>query len=207
MNATSIPILLDYTSLRHFSNWSDAFGNDHSLKVDIGCGKDDSLIERALHEPRVNFIGIEYDRGIAYRLESKVRRSGVTNLRIISFEARFALETFFEGESVQTFFLHFPDPWPKRKHARRRILTHAFVSLLREKLVPGGEFLIATDVLAIAQGGLKVIEGVKGFSNCADEGQFEKQKSIPTRTLYEQKFLRQNLPIYYLRFKKNENPG
>lgn len=219
INSTSIPkllgtrhlkdfnILLDYHSLRSFSNWSDTFGNVHPLKVDIGCGKDDSLIERALLEPQVNFVGIEYERGIAFRLESKVRRSGASNIRILSFEGLFALRTFFEDESVQVFSLHFPDPWPKRRHARRRILSPPFVHCLQDKLVKDGEFFIATDVLAIADLGLSVVEEVGGFLNCAGGKNFEQQKHLPTQTLYEKKFLNQGLPIYYLKFKKNKQVG
>src|SRR5574341_212871 len=85
-------VLWDYQTFRDFKGWGSVFGNDHTLKVEIGCGKDDSLIQRALLEPETNFIGIENDPGIAFRFEKKVRRSQVNNLRIILFEAQLALE-------------------------------------------------------------------------------------------------------------------
>ena len=195
-------ILLDYQALRDFSGWGKFFGNDHPLKVEIGCGKDDSLIKRATLEPEINFIGIENDAGIAYRFERKVRRSKITNLRIVLFDAHFVLKNLLDRESVRVFFLQFPDPWPKRRHARRRVLSLEFVQEIWERLVPQGEFFIATDVLEMAQWALELIGENRGFLNCAGEKMFESQKPFSVFTLYEQKFMGQGLPIYYLRFKK-----
>jgi tRNA (guanine-N7-)-methyltransferase len=209
MQVASVPnmscvseILLDYQALRDFSGWKNFFGNDHPLKVEIGCGKDDSLIKRATLEPEINFIGIENDAGIAYRFERKVRRSKITNLRIVLFDAHFVLKNLLDRESVRVFFLQFPDPWPKRRHARRRVLSLEFVQEIWERLVPQGEFFIATDVLEMAQWALELIGENRGFLNCAGEKMFESQKPFSIFTLYEQKFMDQGLPIYYLRFKK-----
>lgn len=197
-------ILLDFQALRDFKGWGNVFGNNHPLKVEIGCGKDDSLIQRALLEPGINFIGIESDAGIAFRFERKVRRSEVANLRIVLFDAHFVLKNLFDRESVQVFFLQFPDPWPKRRHTRRRVLNPDFVREIREKLVPQGEFFIATDVYEMAQLALELVGQNGGFLNCAGEKIFESKKPFSVFTLYEQKFMSQGLPIYYLRFRKTE---
>jgi tRNA (guanine-N7-)-methyltransferase len=91
LDLAPLTVLLNYQTLRDFKGWESLFGNFQPLKVEIGCGKDDSLIERALLEPQTNFIGIENDSGIAFRFERKVRRSGALNLKIVLFEAHFVL--------------------------------------------------------------------------------------------------------------------
>jgi tRNA (guanine-N7-)-methyltransferase len=202
LDLAPLTVLLNYQTLRDFKGWESLFGNFQPLKVEIGCGKDDSLIERALLEPQTNFIGIENDSGIAFRFERKVRRSGALNLKIVLFEAHFVLSHLLNQESVETFFLQFPDPWPKRRHAKRRVLNFDFVKKLWERLVPEGEFFIATDVPDIAQLALEMVNQVGGFINCAGKEIFEPKKAYPVLTLYEKKFLSQGLPIYYLRFKK-----
>lgn len=191
-------IVLNYTSLKNFKSWEDAFQNQNALKVEIGCGKDDSLIERALHEPQTNFIGIESDSGIAYRLQNKIRRSKASNLKILLFEAQFTLGRFFEDKSVQAFCIQFPDPWPKKRHAKRRIFSEKFISLLRTRLNSRGELFIATDVQDMANLACEVVSKVGGFLPVDCQG----QKPFPFFTLYEKKFLKLGLPIYYLLYEK-----
>ncbi len=191
-------ILIDYERLYLFENWFQFFGNDHPLKIEIGCGKDDSLVERAVHEPQSNFVGVESDVGIAYRLEKKVKRSKATNLKILLFQAEYALNRFFEEETIQDFFIQFPDPWPKKRHAKRRIFQKEFITLLQSKLVSKGGLFIATDVKDMADLAIQVIQEVGGFESLDCNG----QKPFPFFTLYEKKFLKLGLPIYYLKYQK-----
>jgi len=195
-------VLLDYAGIRDFQGWDREFGNTHLLKVDIGCGKDDSLIQRAVLEPHFNFIGIEHDGEMAYRLEKKIRRSGASNVRVVYFDARFAVKELFQSESVPFFSMQFPDPWPKRRHAGRRMMAVDFVKILWEKLLPDGEFFVATDVPEIAKLSLETVTASGCFKNCAGDKIYQEKKPFPSLTLYEQKFLKEGLPIYYLLFKK-----
>jgi tRNA (guanine-N7-)-methyltransferase len=195
-------VLLDYTGIRDFQGWDREFGNTFPLKVDIGCGKDDSLIQRAALEPAFNFIGIEYDGEMAYRLEKKIRRSGLPNVRVVYFDARFAVKDLFQPESVPFFSMQFPDPWPKRRHASRRMMAVDFVKIIWEKLLPDGEFFVATDVAEIAQLSLETVTASGCFQNCAGDKIYQEKKPFSSLTLYEQKFLKEGLPIYYLLFRK-----
>ncbi|MBI1870585.1 MAG: tRNA (guanosine(46)-N7)-methyltransferase TrmB [Chlamydiae bacterium] len=198
MGSLTEHVLLDYTSIRNFKSWKELFKNPQPLKVDIGCGKDDALIERALHEPHFNFIGIENDSGIAYRFEKKIRRSKATNLLLVLFDAHFVIEKMFDNESVELFSMQFPDPWPKKRHHKRRVLTSPFVKILRDKLRENGEFFVATDVQAVSELALEVVNICGGFKRIT-QGEL---KSHPFHTLYEKKFLSHGLPIHYLKFKK-----
>ncbi|MBI1884288.1 MAG: tRNA (guanosine(46)-N7)-methyltransferase TrmB [Chlamydiae bacterium] len=191
-----VEILLDYKALESFQGWEGVFGKKAPLKVDMGCGKDPFLIQCAMKDPKSHFIGVEQDSKIAYRFENKVRKSGLENIRVLHFEGHFALQRFFLPESIDHFFLQFPDPWPKKRHVKRRILSVAFVKELWQKLKPTGEFFIATDVQEIAQLGQEVVGQAGGFERMSDE------KPYPFLTLYEEKFLKQKLPIYYQRYKK-----
>lgn len=195
-------IVLDYHAIRNFCGWPAAFGRQGPLRVDIGCGKDDSLIDRALDRPDVNFVGIECDAGVAYRLEKKVRRQRAQNIRIVQFDARFALEHLFGPGSVQGFTMHFPDPWPKSRHARRRLLDQELAAVIRDKLENGGEFFIATDVRDMAESALKIIGETAGFLNVFGRNTSSFERPYPYPTLYEQKFVLQGLKIYYLLFRK-----
>lgn len=193
-----VKILLDYDDIRDFQGWETVFGRNSFLKVDIGCGKDDALILRAKSDPDCDYIGIENDRGIAYRLETKIRRSGVTNLRVICFEGHFVIKNFFQEESIQSFSIQFPDPWPKKRHHRRRIMNEDFVRLLHAKLQSNGDLFIITDFKEISEIALELVQKFGGFKL------YSTQKPFPFTTLYESKFIRQGLPIYYLCYKKSD---
>lgn len=187
---------------RQFSGWGKVFDNHHPLKVEIGCGKDDSLIERAQRESLYNFVGIESDAGVAYRLESKIRRSRITNVRVIAFDGPHAVKNLFLPDTVHTFYIQFPDPWPKKRHAKRRILKDDFIKIIYEKLVPMGTLFIATDVDLVAELALSTIQRVGGFKNKSMDGAYLHEKPFSQLTLYERKFLKEGKRIYYLQFDK-----
>lgn len=195
-------IFLTGDFFKEFKNWEEIFLNSCPLKVEVGCGKDDSLIERAKMEPQSNFIGIESDTGVARRLESKIRRSGVSNLRVIAFDGPHAVQHLFSPGSVHAFYIQFPDPWPKKRHAKRRIFRNEFMNVLHEKLITGGILFIATDVKETAELALSVVQNMRGFTNEAGDHIFCSQKPFSYMTLYERKFLKEGKRIYYLLFRK-----
>ena len=121
------------------------FGRIAPLHVDLGCG-DGSFI-RALAEsmPERNFLGIERLLG---RISSAARKAAtVENVRLLRMESSYAVRYLLPAGSVETFYLLFPDPWPKRRHWRRRIVTGEFLGAISQALAENGRFLIATDHL------------------------------------------------------------
>jgi tRNA (guanine-N7-)-methyltransferase len=121
------------------------FENDNSLEVDIGAGKGRFLLARALEHPELNFFGIERQNGRLYRMAKKIRRHALTNVKLARVEASAGIELMLEPESVSTFYILFPDPWPKKRHYRRRLINTAFMDLLHSKLCSGGVIHYASD--------------------------------------------------------------
>jgi tRNA (guanine-N7-)-methyltransferase len=121
------------------------FGRNVPLQVDLGCG--DGLFICALAErmPERNFLGIERLLG---RIRSAARKAAtVGNVRLLRIESSYAVRYLLPAGSVETFYLLFPDPWPKRRHWQRRIVTGEFLRAISQTLAKNGRFLVATDHL------------------------------------------------------------
>ncbi|MGB9474132.1 MAG: tRNA (guanosine(46)-N7)-methyltransferase TrmB [Candidatus Udaeobacter sp.] len=119
------------------------FGRKASLRVDLGCGDGSFLCAMAQRMPGNNFLGIE-------RLLDRVRASArkaaaLDNVRLLRIESSYAVRYLLPAESVETFYLLFPDPWPKRRHHARRIVTPDFLSSVHAALEKNGSFYVATD--------------------------------------------------------------
>lgn len=116
------------------------------LEVDLGCGDGSFLIEMAKQHPERNFLGVERLAGRVGKVERKIRRSGLTNVRILRLESAYTVGWLLPTASVSRLHLLCPDPWPKKKHHRRRlVIDPEFQNGLRRVLVPDGEFLHKTD--------------------------------------------------------------
>lgn len=123
----------------------EIFGNDHPCEVDLGCGDGKFLIEMAQHYPERNFIGVERLLGRARKVARKIERCGLSNARVLRLETQYVVEWLLAPESISRLHLLCPDPWPKAKHHKRRVFQVPFLKLVRQLLVPGGEFCFKTD--------------------------------------------------------------
>src|SRR5436190_20493377 len=121
------------------------FGRKAPLHVDLGCGDGSFLCALAQRLPARNFLGIERLTG---RIRSSARKvTNSENVRLLRMENSYAVRYLLPAGSVETFYLLFPDPWPKRRHWRRRIVTREFLRAISQALAENGRFLIATDHL------------------------------------------------------------
>ena len=126
-------------------DWEALFGRTAAHIIEIGFGNGDTLVAQASERPDADFIGIEvHEPGVGHCL-IKLREAGATNLRIISHDAVEVLDRQIPAESVDRINLYFPDPWPKKRHHKRRIVQAAFLELCWKALRPGGALHIATD--------------------------------------------------------------
>ena len=124
---------------------SELIHEGRPLEVDLGCGDGTFLMEMAAHFPERDFLGVERLLGRVSKVCRKSSRRGLENLRVLRLESRYTVEWLLPEASVSRIHLLCPDPWPKFKHHRRRLIQQEFLEAVWSALVPGGEFLFMTD--------------------------------------------------------------
>jgi len=122
-----------------------AFSVDQSLEVELGSGDGTFLVDLAKSRLSHNFIGIERLLGRIRKMERKAHRAGLTNLRGVRIESSYFLEYLLPRHSVAALHIYFPDPWPKRKHRRHRLINEGFPQLAHRALTLGGTVYLRTD--------------------------------------------------------------
>jgi tRNA (guanine-N7-)-methyltransferase len=125
--------------------WSDIFGNEHPVELEIGSGKGTFLLAVAQARPEHNFIGIEYARAYAEFAADRLRRHNMTNARMVHGEATWWIRCHVADASLAAMHVYFPDPWPKARHQKRRLVQLPFLKEVHRVLVPGGILRLVTD--------------------------------------------------------------
>ena len=147
----------------HVMDQRAVFGRTAPLVVEIGSGRGDALVHAALEHPELDFLGLEvYLPGVAQTLVS-IRHHDVTNVRLMVVNAAEALATMLPQGSVHELRIWFPDPWHKKRHQKRRLVTPAFAALAARVLEPGGTWRLATDWQDYADQMLEVLAGSPDF--------------------------------------------
>lgn len=169
--------------------------------LEVGFGGGEHMIHQAERNPQVGIIGCEpYINGVAMLL-GKIRRSGVANLRVHPGDARDLFDVLPDG-SIGRAFLLYPDPWPKKKHHRRRFVTEEHLEPLARVLKPGAEFRVATDIQDYVRQTLQEVprHGFEWLAEGPADWRQPWEDWIPTR--YEQKALREGRVPHYLTFRR-----
>ena len=183
-------------------NWRDVFGNQNPLNLEVGFGVGNFIIEMGIREPEENFIGMDfYHKGIR-KVISRMDKHQVDNARIVYGDAKEKIPLLFNNEELSRVYINFPDPWPKKRHHKRRLIKPAFIQVLAEKLKPGGEAHIATDYEAYAREILEFFENEPTLKNKNGSGVFLLQKEGTPKSKYEKKFINAGERIFYLEFVK-----
>jgi tRNA (guanine-N7-)-methyltransferase len=126
-------------------DFARVFGRDGPVHIEVGAGKGTFLLNQAKTHSDINFLGVEWARKYYRYAVDRIGRWGLTNVRIIRTEAASFIADFVPDDSVECFHIYFPDPWPKKRHHKRRFLSPANLEQLRRRLKTGGQLRIATD--------------------------------------------------------------
>ncbi|MBI4605577.1 MAG: tRNA (guanosine(46)-N7)-methyltransferase TrmB [Planctomycetes bacterium] len=183
--------------------WDEVFGASRPLRMEIGVGNSTFLIELAKQDPGFNYLGFEYSWKRVLKFLKKVQAEGIDRIRMLRINAARILSTACAPSSVDHFYLNHPDPWPKRRHAKRRFVTPENATVMVRLLRPGGGISLRTDHAAYAQQMLDVLDAAEGLENLAGKGRFAPEPIVSARTPYESKFLSAGLRIYYLEHRKS----
>lgn len=125
-------------------NWHEVFGNDNPIRLEIGCGKGDFVKGMAELNPNVNFIAVEKATDIIVLALEKVKNAELRNVRFINCDAEL-LPEYFSDNKFDTIYINFCDPWPKKRHARRRLTSPVFLSMFKKILTDNGSIHFKTD--------------------------------------------------------------
>ena len=137
------------------------------LEVELGCGDASFLVEYARRNPAKNFIGVERLLGRLQKLDRKGRRARLKNLRGVRIESAYFLQYLLPPHAAAVLHVYFPDPWPKKKHRRHRLINELFPALARTALAPGGQVFLRTDDADYFQQMNEVFEAAKAFEKIA----------------------------------------
>ncbi len=188
-------VLLDDAVSRGRVDLAAVFSNARPVELEIGVGKGTFLLARAQARPEINLLGIEYAKSYAVYSADRVRRADLANVRIVHCDAAHFVMVCLAGGSLWRVHIYFPDPWPKRKHHRRRLIQPAFLEQISRVLRPGGQLIIVTD----HQDYFRQIQCVLGNTTGFASIRFPRAASEDTEiagTNYERKYAAEGRPFY-----------
>lgn len=176
--------------------WRELFGNDHPIHIEIGMGKGRFLMDMATLHPEINYVGIEKYSSVLLRGIQKQEELQLPNVMFIRMEAEYITEVFAKDE-VDRIYLNFSDPWPKDRHAKRRLESREFLKRYNEILVPEGVVEFKTDNMDLFEFALEEVEpaGWKLRQWTKDLHHDPKMNAGNVMTEYEERFSSVGNPI------------
>ncbi len=179
----------------HKDSWSEVFNNGNPIRLEIGCGKGDFVCGMAANHPDVNFIAIEKATDILVLALEKVKAAGLNNVRFINCDAELLADIFPE-HFFDTIYINFCDPWPKKRHAKRRLTSPNFLELFKRVLTEDGSIHFKTDNLPLFEYSLETFAECKyRLENVTFDLHTELLEYDNVKTEYEKNFIAKGFKI------------
>jgi len=195
-----------YLDIDEKPDWQSQFENSNPLKLEIGFGMGNFLIEMAAKEPTSNFIGIDfYHKGIR-KLMTRIKKLQLENIRVVYGDIRSKLSVLFQDRELDTVYINFPDPWPKKRHTKRRLIKPEFVNQLAQKLSLEGRACLATDSESYGQEMLEYCNAEALLQNLDDKQGFIEERVDLPKSKYEKNFINAGEKIFYLEYMRLAAP-
>lgn len=179
-------------------DFAEAFGREAPVVLDIGFGDGEALAEMAANHPERNYLGIEVHRPGVGHLLLDVEKRGLTNVRVVIDDANEVMRRNIPDAALAGIHLFFPDPWPKKRHHKRRLVQPAWLELAAGKLQPGGFLHLATDWADYAEHMMTVVSDSPAFENPNGAGAFAPDPGERPQTKFEQRGLRKGHEVWDL---------
>jgi tRNA (guanine-N7-)-methyltransferase len=183
-------------------DFAHLFNNSNPIVLEIGFGMGKSLVEMAKNAPELNFVGVEVHRPGVGACISLAKDEGVDNLKVFEHDAIEVLADCIPDNSLTTVQLFFPDPWHKKKHHKRRIVSLEFVETIRQKLKVDGVFHMATDWENYAECMIEDMNSAPGYENLSNEGDFVPRPDSRPLTKFENRGNNLGHGVWDIQFKR-----
>ncbi|HKR64231.1 MAG TPA: tRNA (guanosine(46)-N7)-methyltransferase TrmB [Thermoanaerobaculia bacterium] len=174
------------------------FGNAHPVVLEIGSGKGRFLISTATEHPELNLLGVEKSLHYHRVIRDRVAKRGLTNVRLINHDAYLVLKDMIPTASLHEIHIYFPDPWPRKREQKRRIIRPDALEEMKRTLVDGGMGIYVTDHRDYFEAAAPLVEQAFAKTERRVPGADD-----PPRTNYEAKYREEGRPIYEIRFWKS----
>jgi tRNA (guanine-N7-)-methyltransferase len=194
------PCFLPQEELPSPPDWQALFGNNHPLALEIGCGIGDFLVQEAMQHPELNFIAVDYYNQGCLKSCRRLERHGLQNVRVLRAEAREFMVSFLPKLSLQRVYINCPDPWPKKRHRKRRLVNAAFMAFLADYLKPGGDFFFATDFDDYGIDVANMMAQQAGYENSLAPDLYRHELVDYPISKYMRRFLDEGKQIYFIHY-------
>jgi tRNA (guanine-N7-)-methyltransferase len=184
------------------ADWAAIFGNDRSLALEIGCGVGDFIVRTAVDHRDRNFIAIDFYNKGCWKTCRRIDREGLTNVRVARDEARAFIAERIPKGSLTAVYINCPDPWPKKKHRKRRLVNRQFMEYLSGYLASGADFWFATDFDDYGADVAGMMSGLDGYDNMLAPDLYRHELEGYHLSKYMRKFMAEGKRIYFVHYRK-----
>lgn len=175
------------------------FGRESPVELEIGAGRGDFMVNYSALHPDTTFIAVERKLVILRKIVSKVQRAGLANVQILNVEVRHFLREYIRPESFHAVHVYFPDPWPKVRHANRRLMVHSEnIDLIISRIVPGGSLHFRTDQADYFQIACGLMDAHTDLKRVEPPPEL-----LAVKTGYEMRFDRHGVPTNFASYRKS----
>lgn len=196
------PRFIEPDTLTCMPDWSLIFGNDNPLVLEIGCGVGDFVTRMAVLHPDRNFIALDYYNKGCIKTCKRIDVAGLDNVRVVRDEACSFITRCIPPGLLRMVIINCPDPWPKLRHRKRRLVNAGFVNFLSEYMQQGADLHFATDFDDYGMDVAKLMPAMTGFVNTLVPDLYRHELEGYPLSKYMRKFMGEGKRIYFVQYRK-----